>query len=76
MQFFGHIAELAGCNSYTAELKASSQVADVMQIVEGEFPSVRRTNSYKIAVNTKYAGKNAPIKEGDTISFIPPVGGG
>ena len=76
VQFFGHIAELAGCKSYTAELKSSLRVSDVIQILEERFSSLKGANSFKVAVNTEYANKNTPVKDGDTISYIPPVGGG
>lgn len=76
VQFFGHISEITGCKSYTAEMRNSSRVCDVMQILTEKFSSLKGINSFRVAVNAGYANKNTPVKDGDTISYIPPVGGG
>ncbi len=70
VQLFGPLAEQAGRS--TIEVTTSGNtVADVVAAL-----SFKLDRSVRFAVNTDYAEASAIIREGDTVSLIPPVGGG
>jgi molybdopterin converting factor small subunit len=70
VQLFGPLAEKAGRS--TIEVTTSGNtVADVVAAL-----SFKLDRSVRYAVNTDYAEASAIVREGDTVSLIPPVGGG
>jgi molybdopterin converting factor small subunit len=68
VQLFGPLAEQAGKSRLEVEGTTVGEVVAATGLKLG--PSVR------FALNTDYVGPDAPIKEGDVVSLIPPVGGG
>jgi molybdopterin converting factor subunit 1 len=75
VQFFGPLAEQAG-TSRIEVVALGPTVSDVLAAVASAVPSVRLDRTVRVAVNTDYAKAEATIREGDTVSLIPPVGGG
>ena len=71
VQLFGPLAEAAG----TARLEVETAEPTVAGVVAA-LPHLRVDRSVRFAVNTDYAEPSAPVREGDVVSLIPPVGGG
>ncbi len=78
LQFFGMIREAAGVSHAHLELPDLSTVADAVRAAYGALEGLkgRRDDKIRFAVNTDYAPPTAVLHDGDTLSFIPPVGGG
>ena len=75
VKFFGPAAEKAGCADFM--LESEGTIGTVVEKVLQEFPELKTFGSaMKYARNTDYATLNTQLEKGDTISFLPPVGGG
>ncbi|HLY72786.1 MAG TPA: MoaD/ThiS family protein [Planctomycetota bacterium] len=75
VQLFGPLAEQAGRSRFELTLSGST-VGDVVAALSVASPSLRIDRAVRFAVNTDYAETTAPVREGDVVSLIPPVGGG
>jgi len=77
LQFFGYTAEIAGQTSHSLTINDNALLNDALELLIKELPTLSSINgSTKFAINTDYAKKDSPLKDGDVLSFIPPVGGG
>jgi molybdopterin converting factor small subunit len=78
LQFFGLVREAAGTDHAFLELPEGSTVGHAVRAAEGAIEGLRSTGPARVrfAINTEYAGDAAVLRDGDTLSFIPPVGGG
>jgi|TARA_B100001971_G_C17766881_1_gene322959 molybdopterin converting factor small subunit len=75
VKFFGPAAEKAGCVHFIVESEGT--IGTVVEKVLHEFPELKTFGSaMKYARNTDYATLDTQLEEGDTLSFLPPVGGG
>tara|TARA_Y100000588_G_C13447951_1_gene582774 strand:- start:235 stop:474 length:240 start_codon:yes stop_codon:yes gene_type:complete len=75
VQFFGPAAEKAGCRDLYIE--SQPDVRSVVQVVLETIPALDvLEGNMKYARNTEYASLDTVLEEGDTLSFLPPVGGG
>ena len=75
VRFFGYVAEKAGRTDFDVE--ADPTVAALVEAVKRKLPALSTLPpSVRFAVNTDYASLSTALKPGDTVSFIPPVGGG
>ena len=72
VQLFGPLAEQAG----TARFEVTVSGATVQDILAAVAARVKVDRSVRFAVNAEYAEPSTPVKEGDVVSLIPPVGGG
>lgn len=77
VRFFGHAAELAGCRESVVGI-GEPTVAGVADSVRRSFPALAPLldGPIRFAVGTEYAPRSAPVREGDVVSLLPPVGGG
>jgi molybdopterin converting factor subunit 1 len=75
VQLFGPLAEQAGVSRLEVVVSGST-VRDVLAAVAVAAPALKLDRSVRFAVNTDYADASAAVREGDTVSLIPPVGGG
>jgi molybdopterin converting factor small subunit len=75
VQLFGPLAEQAGLSRIAVTVTGST-VRDVLAAVAVAAPALRLDRTVRFAVNTDYAEAGAAVREGDTVSLIPPVGGG
>ena len=75
VQLFGPLVEQAGLSRVEVEVTGST-VQDVVSAATAAVPALRLGPSVRFAVNTDYAEPGAPVREGDVVSLIPPVGGG
>ena len=75
VRFFGPAAEKAGTQNLTVE--AIGTVQSVVDATLQQIPALRDlSGNMKYARNTEYTSLNDPLREGDVVSFLPPVGGG
>jgi molybdopterin converting factor subunit 1 len=75
VQLFGPLAEQAGRPRIEVTV-AGGTVGDVVAALAAAAPSLRIDRSVRFALNTDYVEPAAPVREGDVVSLIPPVGGG
>lgn len=75
VQLFGPLIEQAGASRIEVDV-AGGTVGDVVAAAQAASPSLRLGPGVRYAVNTDYAEPGAPVREGDVVSLIPPVGGG
>ena len=68
VQLFGPLAEQAG------KTRLEVEGATVREVVAAT--GLKLDKSVRFARNTDYVDLDAPLKEGDVVSLIPPVGGG
>ncbi|MBI2932873.1 MAG: MoaD/ThiS family protein [Planctomycetes bacterium] len=71
VRFFGFMAERTGRREMVVEVPEPATVARVLKATGLSIPK-----SVRAAVNTDYADPSAPVRRGDIVSLIPPVGGG
>lgn len=77
VHFFSYFKDLAGCAQATESLAEGSTVEVLQEQILRRFPKLApMRRSTLIAVGVEYAGREAVLKEGDTVSFFPPVQGG
>jgi molybdopterin converting factor subunit 1 len=77
VRFFAHTREIAGTEMKDMEFQEGATGADLLKTLEEQYPKFREFSSYvALAVNEEYMHRNKELKEGDTISLIPPVSGG
>ena len=72
VRLFGHLAAQASEISVTVETATAGAVLDA---VARRDPSLK-LRGVKVAVNDDYATPGTPVKNGDVVSLLPPVGGG
>ena len=75
IQFFGPLAERAGRGRLEVTVSEPT-VNGAVAAVAGALPGLTLDRSVRFAVNAAYADPTAPLREGDVVSLIPPVGGG
>jgi molybdopterin converting factor subunit 1 len=75
VQLFGPLAEQAGLSRLEVQVTGAT-VQDVLAALAAAAPALKLDRSVRFAVNTDYAEPGTTLREGDTVSLIPPVGGG
>jgi molybdopterin converting factor small subunit len=75
VQLFGPLAEQAGRSSLEVTVSEGT-VRSVVAAVAVAAPQLSVDRTVRFAVGTEYAESDAPVREGDVVSLIPPVGGG
>ena len=74
---FGITKDIIG--SQTLELEVASNtytVADLLENLSEQYPSLQKLSSLLVAVNEEYAQPTTVIQADDEIALIPPVSGG
>jgi molybdopterin converting factor subunit 1 len=75
--FFGVLKDFSGKASDSLELPDGASVRDVLTQFEAQIPRLKESlPSLALAVNQKYAGPDATLKDGDELALLPPVSGG
>ena len=74
---FGRVRELAGSGETAVAVPAGATVTSVADLLAATnpvlAPHLRRCS---FAVNAVYARRDAPVRAGDEVAVIPPIGGG
>jgi len=77
VQFFSYFKDLAGCERFSADVKAGATIGDLMGILYQKFPKLEpMRKSTLVAVGVDYQDRAYVLKEGDEVSLFPPVQGG
>jgi molybdenum cofactor guanylyltransferase len=75
IQYFALFREQAGRNEETLESTADTP-AKLYSELQSRHPFRLLKEQLRVAINTEFCDWQAPLKNGDTIVFIPPVAGG
>lgn len=73
VRLFGPLAEAAATSSLDVDVDFPTVGAVVEAVGK---TGLKIDASVRFALNTDYAKADAPLREGDVVSLIPPVGGG
>jgi molybdopterin synthase sulfur carrier subunit len=75
LQYYAQLREQAGRSGEQVDTRAAS--------LHGLYEELRARHGFslgadalKVAVNTEFSAWDRPLREGDTVVFIPPVAGG
>ncbi|MFC1949488.1 MoaD/ThiS family protein [Chloroflexota bacterium] len=83
--FFGQLRELAGTDKRTAVIEDSARLLDLIEQLDEEYGKnfhnqVDNIKGLRILINGReyglLGGMEAPLNDGDTVVFLPPVFGG
>ncbi len=77
IRLFASLRQAAGAGMLTRSLPAGATVADLLQTLTAEFPSLPgAAGAIYAAVNRVYAGQETILQDGDEVGLFPPVSGG
>ena len=77
IHFYSYFKDLTGCANTTEQLSSGATIAVLQKCLIEKFPKLSvMQKSMLIAVGVEYQGKDYVLKEGDEVSFFPPVQGG
>ncbi|MDI3298933.1 MAG: molybdenum cofactor biosynthesis protein MoaE [Bacillota bacterium] len=77
VRLFAGAAEAVGARQIDLELAGGSTAGQLLDRLLGEHPALARFGpSLLVAVNRRYAGREAVLADGDEVALIPPVSGG
>jgi len=71
LKYFASLREAKGCSEEVRETKAATP-ADLLR--ELNFPIARE--HLRVAVNDEFTDWDKGLKDGDIVTFVPPVAGG
>ena len=74
-RYFAAFREQAGCAAETVSTEAST-VGGLYEEIAARHGFADGIARCKVAVNDELTGWDAPVREGDTVLFFPPVAGG
>ena len=75
--FYSYFKDLTGCANTTETLSDGSTLNDLLKRIAARYPKLgEMRNSMLIAVGVDYQPRDYVLKEGDQVSFFPPVQGG
>ncbi len=75
--FYSYFKELAGCSETSEEMAEASTLNQLSDAVLIRFPRLAGARkSMLMAVGVDYQTRDYILKEGDVVSFFPPVQGG
>jgi molybdopterin converting factor subunit 1 len=71
VRWFAQLREQRGCSEETLDVPAGSTVESVLATLA--LPTGLRV---AVAVNTQFVERGEPLREGDELAVLPPIGGG
>lgn len=74
--FFGITTDLVGAAQVEIEVEENASIKAFKLVLQNQFSSLDKINSYAIAVNETYADHSYVLRVGDVVAVIPPVSGG
>lgn len=75
VRYFAALREQRGLSEECRETAAETP-AELYEELKAEFGFPLRRDQLRVATNSSYVEMNSPLKEGDVLTFIPPVAGG
>jgi MoaD family protein len=77
VQFYSYFKDLAGCAQAEEIVADGSTLSDLLKNIFQRFPKLAAMErSMLVAVGVDYQPRNYVLKDGDEVSFFPPVQGG
>jgi molybdopterin synthase catalytic subunit len=77
VKLFARMRELVGSNTLERNLEDEATVADLIQLLQTEFPRFEQAAPRTIiSINKEFADPEAQLSDGDEVAFFPPVSGG
>ena len=77
VQLFSRLRDLAGDSRLELDLPAGATVGDALARVYADHPAVREWDRHLLlAVDLEYVRREQGLREGDSLSIMPPVQGG
>ncbi len=77
VRLFARLSELAGLRETEVELGEGLTAGELFQLLARQYPRLGDyAASLMYAVNAEYVRPEHPLKDGDEVTFIPPVSGG
>ncbi|KFF11313.1 molybdopterin converting factor [Chryseobacterium soli] len=73
---FGITKDIFGTSEKEIEVDEWLTVSQLKNILEEDFPGLKKLNSYFIAIDEEYAEEDQVITSTNEIAIIPPVSGG
>ena len=75
LQYYAQLREQAGMSGEQLKTAATS-LRELYDELRARFGFSLAADALKVAVNAQFSAWDRPLREGDTIVFIPPVAGG
>ena len=77
IKFFAAFREITGQSELDWPVEPGQTPAQVLDGLLIEYPGLSAgSKTALIMVNRRYANRQTPLKAGDEVAFLPPVGGG
>ncbi|NOY83999.1 hypothetical protein MNBD_NITROSPIRAE01-384 [hydrothermal vent metagenome] len=79
VKFFAVLKGLVGKEEVSIEIKEGSTLQQLIEQLKGDLPplvDIMQQGGILISVNQEVLGKEAIIKDGDEVAFLPPFAGG
>ena len=77
IQFFSYFRDLAGCQGTDMDVPAATTLGELQERLMARFPNLApMRRSALLAVGVAYEARDYILREGDEVSFFPPVQGG
>ena len=77
VQFFARLRDLVGNARYELDLPAGSTAADLLARLYADHPKMRDWDkTLLIAIGLEFAERTQELREGESVSIMPPVQGG
>ena len=77
IEFLGMQRTVTSLNSLNMPITEKTRVQDALEYVRNEYPSLRLDDGMVlITVNHEVATPDKILRENDTVSFVPLIGGG
>ncbi|MGK6340720.1 MoaD/ThiS family protein [Chryseobacterium sp. DT-3] len=73
---FGITKEIFGTSEKEIEINDGASVKVLKELLEKDFPELKKLKSYFIAVDDEYAEDDQVVTISNEIAIIPPVSGG
>ncbi len=75
--YFAHLAERAGVREETREFADGVTAGGLRALVEQAHPKLGGAlATCRVAVDEEFTADDTPLRDGQTVAFIPPVSGG
>jgi molybdenum cofactor guanylyltransferase len=75
IRYYAILREQAGKSTESLATDAATPAALFTELQQ-RYPFTLNAQQLKVAINTEFRDWNTPLKEGDSVVFIPPVAGG
>jgi molybdopterin converting factor small subunit len=77
VHFYSYLKDFTGCVQLAETMPEGSTLEDCFKKVSSRFPKLgAMEKSILMAIGVDYRERTYPLKQGDEVSFFPPVQGG